>query len=155
MRGPAALVAVLALAGCGADDAPAEELTGTVTVLADASLTGVFSDLGQQLEDDHPGLDVQFDFGASADLAQRLTSGTPADVFAAAGTDPMDVVTNNGIVSTAPTLFATDDRAGELVGYPICVLTDAPDPDGALAFVEPVVSDTGQQALTAAGFAIP
>ena len=150
-----ALLAVLALAGCGSDDAPAEELTGTVTVLADTSLTEVFTELGQQLEDDHPGLDVQFDFGASADLAQRLTDGTPADVFAAAGTDPMDVVTDNGIVSTAPTLFATDDRTGELVGYPICTLTDAPDPDGALAFVELVVSDTGQQALTAAGFTIP
>ena len=155
MRRLAALVAVLALAGCGSDDAPAEELTGTVTVLADTSLTGVFTQLGQQLEDDHPGLDVQFDFGASADLAQQLTDGTPADVFAAAGTDPMDVVTNNGIVSTAPTLFATDDRTGELVGYPICTLTDAPNPDGALAFVELVVSDTGRQALTAAGFTLP
>ena len=155
MRGLAALVAVLALAGCGSDDAPAEELTGTVTVLADTSLTDVFTQLGQQLEDDHPGLDVQFDFGASADLAQQLTDGTPADVFASAGTDPMDVVTNNGIVSTAPTLFATDDRTGDLVGYPICTLTDAPNPDGALAFVELVVSDAGQQALTAAGFALP
>ena len=155
MRRLAALVAVLALAGCGSDDAPAEELTGTVTVLADTSLTDVFTELGQQLEDDHPGLDVQFDFGASADLAQQLTDGTPADVFASAGTDPMDVVTNNGIVSTAPTLFATDDRTGDLVGYPICTLTDAADPDGALAFIELVVSDTGQQALTAAGFSVP
>ena len=155
MRRLAALVAVLALAGCGSGDAPAEELTGTVTVLADTSLTGVFTQLGQQLEDDHPELDVQFDFGASADLAQQLTDGTPADVFASAGTDPMDVVTDNGIVSTAPTLFATDDRTGDLVGYPICTLTDALNPDGALAFVELVVSDTGQQALTAAGFTIP
>ena len=157
MRGAAvpAFLAVLAFAGCGSDDAPAEELTGTVTVLADTSLTGVFTQLGQQLENDHPGLDVQFDFGASADLAQQLTDGTPADVFASAGTDPMDVVTNNGIVSTAPTLFATDDRTGDLVGYPICTLTDAPNPDGALAFVELVVSDTGQQALTAAGFTLP
>jgi molybdate transport system substrate-binding protein len=150
-----AVLAVLVLAGCGADDGADEQLTGTVTVLADTSLTGVFTELGQQLEGDHPGLDVQFDFGASADLAQRLTAGAPADVFAAAGTDPMDVVTNNGIVSTAPTLFATDDRTGELVGYPICTLTDAPNPDGALAFVELVVSDAGQQALTDAGFSIP
>ncbi|WP_138735288.1 extracellular solute-binding protein [Modestobacter excelsi] len=149
-----AVIAVLALAGCGADDG-AEEVTGTVTVLADTSLTDVFTQLGQQLEGDHPGLDVQFDFGASADLAERLTDGAPADVFAAAGTDPMDVVTDNGIVSRAPTLFATEQQAGDLVGYPICTLTDAPNPDGALAFVELVVSDAGQQALTAAGFSLP
>jgi ABC-type molybdate transport system substrate-binding protein len=150
-----AVLAVLLLAGCGADDGSDEEVTGTVTVLADTSLTEVFTALGQQLEDDHPGRDVQVDFGASAELAQRLTDGAPADVFAAAGTDPMDVVTNNGIVSTAPTLFATDDRTGDLVGYPICTLTDAPNPAGALAFVELVVSDAGQQALTDAGFSIP
>ncbi|WP_246081083.1 extracellular solute-binding protein [Modestobacter altitudinis] len=155
MRRLAAALMVLLLAGCGADDGADEEVTGTVTVLADTSLTDVFTGLGQQLEADHPGLDVQFDFGASADLAERLTDGAPADVFAAAGTDPMDVVTNNGIVSRAPTLFATDQQAGDLVGYPICTLTDAPDPDGALAFVELVVSDAGQQALTAAGFSIP
>ncbi len=155
MRALALAITVLLLAGCGADDGADEELTGTVTVLADTSLTDVFTALGQQLEGDHPGLDVRFDFAASADLAQQLTDGTPADVFAAAGTDPMDVVTNNGIVSTAPTLFATDDRTGDLVGYPICTLTDAPNPDGALAFVELVVSDAGQQALTDAGFTIP
>ena len=155
MRALAAAVTVLLLAGCGADDGAEEEVTGTVTVLADTSLSDVFTALGQRLEGDHPGLDVQFDFGASADLAQRLTDGEPADVFAAAGTDPMDVVTNNGIVSRAPTLFATRQQAGELVGYPICTLTDAPDPDGALAFVELVVSDAGQRALTAAGFSLP
>ena len=150
-----AVLALLALAGCGpADDASAHPI-GTVTVFADTSLTDVFTGLGRQLESDHPGVDVQFDFAASADLAQRLTDGAAADVFASAGTDPMDVVTDNGIVSTAPTLFATDDRTGDLVGYPICTLSDAPNPVGALAFVELVRSDAGQDALTAAGFAVP
>jgi molybdate transport system substrate-binding protein len=154
VRAAIALVAVLALAGCG----PAgqdDEVTGTVTVFADPSLTDVFTGLGQELESEHDGLDVQFDFAPSADLAVRLTDGAAADVFASAGTDPMDVVTNNGLVSRAPALVATDDRSGTLVGYPICTLSDAPNPAGALAFVQLVRSETGQRALTAAGFDLP
>ena len=152
------VVAVLLLAGCGAsDDGADDEVTGTVTVLADDSLTDVFTDLGRQLEDEHPGLTVDLEFGNSAAQATELTDGASADVFAAAGLDAMDVVTNDGIVSRAPALFATapspDD--GTLVGYPICTLTDAPNPAGALAFVTLVTSDAGQDALRAAGFAQP
>jgi ABC-type molybdate transport system substrate-binding protein len=150
-----AVLTVLALAGCGGSDGADDEVTGTVTVFADTSLTDVFTTLGQQLEDDHAGLDVQFDFAASDALAERLTDGAPADVFAPAGTDPMDVVTNNGIVSRAPTLFATRPGDDGLVGYPICTLTDAPNPAGALAFVQLVTSDAGQRALAAGGFDRP
>src|SRR3954447_15593280 len=108
MRRLVAALAVLALAGCGAsDDGSDDELSGTVVVLADDSLTDVFTDLGRQLEDEHPGLTVDLEFGDSAEQATELTGGATADVFAAAGTDAMDVVTNNGIVSRAPALFAT------------------------------------------------
>ncbi|MCU1618434.1 MAG: molybdenum transporter, periplasmic molybdate-binding protein [Modestobacter sp.] len=246
-----AALAVLTLAGCGASDGGStDEVTGTVTVFAAASLTDVFTDLGHRLERDHPGLTVEFDFAGSSTLASRLTEGATADVFASADTDQMDVVTNNGIVSRAPTLFATNvleiavppgnpggisgladladpakrialcapevpcgaaagkafDAAGltaapdtlepdvkaaltavqlgeveaalvyatdvhaagdsvegiefpesedTLTGYPICTLTDAPNPAGALAFVQLVTSDAGRKALTAAGFRLP
>jgi molybdate transport system substrate-binding protein len=247
-----AVLAVLGLAGCGSSDGgeTGDEVTGTVTVFAAASLTDVFTDLGRQLESDHPGLTVQFNFAGSSALATQLTQGAPADVFAPADTDQMDVVTNDGIVSRAPVLFATNqleiavppgnpagitgladladpartialcapevpcgaaaekvfDAAGltaapdtleqdvkatltkvqlgevdaalvyrtdvqaagssvegiefpeaaDVVnGYPICTLSDAPNPAGALAFVQLVTSDAGQQALTAAGFHLP
>ncbi|MCW2576409.1 MAG: molybdenum transporter, periplasmic molybdate-binding protein, partial [Modestobacter sp.] len=42
-----------------------------------------------------------------------------------------------------------------ITGYPICTLTDAPNPAGALAFVQLVTSDAGQEALAAAGFRLP
>jgi molybdate transport system substrate-binding protein len=42
-----------------------------------------------------------------------------------------------------------------LTGYPICTMTDAPNPAGALAFVQLVTSDAGRKALTAAGFRLP
>jgi molybdate transport system substrate-binding protein len=247
-----AALAVVALSGCGASDGGSTdgEVTGTVTVFAAASLTDVFTDLGRRLESDHPGLTVEFDFAGSSALATQLTDGAAADVFASADTDQMDVVTNNGIVSRAPVLFAANvleiavppgnpggitgladladpakrialcapevpcgaaagkafDAAGltaapdtlgqdvratlttvqrgevdaalvyatdvqvagdsvegiefpesadTLTGYPICTLTDAPNPAGALAFVQLVTSDAGRDALTAAGFRLP
>ena len=249
-----AVLGVLVLAGCGASDDGAsssgDEVTGTVTVFAAASLTDVFTDLGQELEAQHPGLDVQFTFAGSSALATQLTQGAPADVFASASTDQMDVVTNDGLVSRAPVLFATNTleiavppgnpagitdladladpartialcapevpcgaaaekvfaaagltaapdtleedvkaaltkvqlgevdaalvyrtdvqaagtsvegiefpEAAEAVnGYPICTLTDAPNPAGALAFAELVTGDAGRKALTAAGFRSP
>ncbi|WP_369140059.1 molybdate ABC transporter substrate-binding protein [Modestobacter versicolor] len=250
-RFAAAAVAVLALAGCGSgDDGADDELSGTVTVFAAASLTDVFTDLGARLEDDHPGLAVRFNFAGSSALAAQLTQGAPADVYASADTDQMDVVTNDELVSRAPTLFATNtleiavppgnpggitdladladpartialcaaevpcgaateevfdaagltaapdtleedvraaltkvqlgevdaalvyrtdvQAAGDAVegiefpeaadavnGYAICTLTAAPNPAGALAFVQLVTSEAGQDALAAAGFARP
>jgi molybdate transport system substrate-binding protein len=154
VRALVALLALLGLAACGSGGGD-EDPTGTVTVLADTSLTDVYTELGQQLEERYVGLDVEFDFGDSDELAERLTDGEPADVFAPAGTDPMDVVTNNGIVSRAPTLTATQDGPDGVVGYPICTLSDAPNPDGALAFVQLVTSDAGRQALADAGFDAP
>ena len=264
MRRLFAVLAVLALAGCGGgvgdappgtaesppSGSPLPELTGTLTVFAAASLTDVFTDFGVRLEAANPRLEVQFNFAGSSALATQLTQGAPVDVFASADTDQMDVVTNNGIVSTAPALFAANvleiavpagnpgdvtgladladpDRtialcapevpcgaaaervfdaagltaapdtleedvkaaltkvqlgevdaalvyatdvqaAGDQVegiefpeadeavnGYPICILTDAPNPAAARAFAELVLSDAGQQALADAGFRRP
>ena len=58
--------------------------TGTITVLAAASLMGTFTELGKQFEAAHPGDTVKFSFGASSTLATQINSGAPADVFASA-----------------------------------------------------------------------
>jgi molybdate transport system substrate-binding protein len=101
---------LLALTGCGAPAtaAPAAdgEVSGTVTVFAAASLTGVFTDLGEHLEDEHPGLDVRFNFAGSTALAAQLTQGAPADVFAAADPAQMRVVTGAGLADGTPAVFA-------------------------------------------------
>jgi molybdate transport system substrate-binding protein len=136
-------LAVLTLAGCGASDrGSTDEVTGTVTVFAAASLTDVFTDLGHRLERDHPGLTVEFDFAGSSTLAGRLTEGAAADVFASADTDQMDVVTNNGIVSRAPTLFATNVlEIAVPPGNPggISGLADLADPAKRIALCAPEV----------------
>ena len=99
------LPAALLLGGCGAaDTAPSagagagesDDVTGTVTVFAAASLTGAFTEIGEQFEADHPGVTVVFSFGASSGLAQQVVAGAPADVFAAASPATMQVVTDAG-----------------------------------------------------------
>lgn len=96
MRIRVALVAVLLmLPGCGGTPAAAPSRpAGTVTVLAAASLTEVFTQLGNDFEAAHPGVRVSFSFGGSSTLAQQINQGAAADVFAAASPATMAQVTD-------------------------------------------------------------
>ncbi len=87
----------------GADPAKA---TGTVTVLAAASLTESFAHLGKDFEAANPGTKVTFSFGGSSALAAQVNAGAPADVFASAGAAPMKTVTDAGNAVGTPTTFA-------------------------------------------------
>ncbi|WP_432868813.1 molybdate ABC transporter substrate-binding protein [Microbispora rosea] len=105
----AVLVSVLSLAACGSSSpdtaAPASSGAGkALTVFAAASLTETFTELGRRFESTHPGTKVTFNFGSSATLAQQITQGAPADVFAAASPATMKTVTDAGLAS-APTVF--------------------------------------------------
>ncbi|GAA0256635.1 molybdate ABC transporter substrate-binding protein [Cryptosporangium japonicum] len=262
MRRPALLTAAVAaaavlLAGCGdsssdtaggssSASASADDLKGTVTVFAAASLTESFTTLGRQFEQAHPGVTVKFNFAASSALAESIGQGAPADVFASASTKTMDgvdaavdakdfaqntmeiavppdnpgkvaaladlakpglkialcqeqvpcgatakkVLDKAEITVTPKTLgadvksvlttvslgevdagivYRTDVRAaGDKVkgieipadrnastAYPIATLKDAPNADGATAFVDYVLSADGTKVLEAAGFTAP
>ena len=96
-----AVALALASLGCGAirEPVPANGSatpTGTITVLAAASLTEVFTQLGGQFEALHSGATVTFSFGSSATLATQVLAGAPADVFAAASAATMQTVTDDG-----------------------------------------------------------
>jgi molybdate transport system substrate-binding protein len=83
-----AAILVVATAACGPDDSGGSKKT--LTVFAASSLTKTFTDLGKEFEDEHDGVTVRFSFGGSADLAEQIQSGAPADVFASADTRNMD-----------------------------------------------------------------
>ena len=256
--GLAAAAVALLLAGCGraggvpgAADPGADSgaVAGRVTVFAAASLTESFTTLGRRFEAAHPGTNVRFSFAASSALAQSITQGAPADVFASASPANMDTVVSSGdatgprtfagnvmaiavppdnpagvtgvadlarsglkvalcqpqvpcgaaaqrVLDTAGTtvrpvtfgadvkavltavrlgevdagvVYRTDVRAaGDAVtgieipagrnaatSYPIAPLTGAPNPAGARAFVEYVLSAAGRDVLTKAGFTPP
>ena len=122
MRTPlAALIATVVAAvllivwGPWADDGPATPadssapatpaLSGTITVLAAASLTETFTTLGAQFEAAHPGTTITLDFGPSSGLASQITAGAPADVFAAASDTSMRTIAAD---AHAPTVFAAN-----------------------------------------------
>jgi molybdate transport system substrate-binding protein len=106
-------IAVLAVAGCSgppAATAPAGGRTvigGTLTVFAAASLTDVFTELGQRLEERNPQLDVRFNVAGSSALAAQIEQGAPADVFASADEAQMARVTDAGLAGEAE-LFASN-----------------------------------------------
>jgi len=107
--------AVLAVAACGSSGSStatpgqgsSPAVGGTVTVFAAASLKEAFTTLGAQFEKQHPGTHVVFSFGPSSGLAQQVTQGAPADVFASASTKNMDQVVQSG-AATAPKPFASN-----------------------------------------------
>lgn len=95
----ALLVVAVVAAGCGNAEAPvgkAPPIGGTIRVFAASSLTGSFTELGKEFEKQHPGTTVEFNFGASSDLATQITNGAPADVFASASPTNMDQVVSAG-----------------------------------------------------------
>jgi molybdate transport system substrate-binding protein len=95
-------VAVLAVAACGssssstspaaAASSSAGSSSGGITVFAAASLKESFTAIGRAFEAANPGSTVTFNFGASSALAQQITQGAPADVFASASPKNMQQV---------------------------------------------------------------
>jgi molybdate transport system substrate-binding protein len=111
-----ALAAVLATTACGNDStddsgaatpasSSAGAATGKLTVLAAASLTETFNKIGTDFEARNPQIDVTFSYGGSSGLAQQITSGTPADVFAAASPATMKTVVDAGDATGTPVVF--------------------------------------------------
>jgi molybdate transport system substrate-binding protein len=125
---PAALLALLPVPGCGTEpDADASGEASTLTVLAASSLTEVFTDLGEEFEADHPGIEVRFAFDSSATLAQQAAEGAPADVLATADLESMQAAKAAGVVAGASRVFATNTAV---------MVTPPDDPAGLSTFTD-------------------
>ena len=137
---------LLGMAGCGGQATATPDgdggPTGTVTVFAAASLTGVFIDLGEELEAENEGLTVQFNFAGSSGLATQLAQGAPADVFASADTAQMAAVADAGLVEGEPAVFAGNVlEIAVPAGNPggVTGLADLADPARTVALCAPEV----------------
>lgn len=106
-RGLAVGATVLLLAGCAAAAQEAEQLAGTLTVFAAASLTESFDEIAAAFERAHPDVDVVLSYGGSSGLATQIVEGAPADVFAAASPATMATVVDAGLAE-GPVDFATN-----------------------------------------------
>lgn len=106
MRARVLVAAVLLLAGCGGGPAAGDDPAAEITVLAAASLTESFTRIGDDFEKANPGTTMTFSFGGSSGLAQQVTAGAPADVFAAASPATMRTVVDAGDAAGEPAVFA-------------------------------------------------
>ncbi len=101
------LFVILLLAGCGAGQSAAEPQN--LTVFAASSLTDAFNELAKAFEVENPGVQVILNFASSSQLAVQIAEGAPADVFASANENQMQVAITAGQVAAADSIpFATN-----------------------------------------------
>jgi molybdate transport system substrate-binding protein len=120
---PALACAPLLAASCGSSGTGggSNGSDRELVVLAAASLTDAFHDIGSSFEAANPGVKLAFSFGPSDGLATSIDQGAPADVFASASPSWMEDVSSNGPGVTDRADFArnrlvlvvpSDDPAG-------------------------------------------
>lgn len=84
---------------------------GELTVFAAASLTDAFEALADDLEAEHDGLTIAYNFAGSQALVTQLAEGAEADVFASANSAQMDAAVANGSVAVEPQTFVRNRLA--------------------------------------------
>jgi molybdate transport system substrate-binding protein len=77
-------------------------------VFAAVSLKPAFTLLAGKFQADNPGATVDFDFATSSELANKLTQGAAADVFASADSAEMDTVVKADLTDSDPINFASN-----------------------------------------------
>lgn len=89
------MVLVLSVAACSAegDAAPVELLVSAAT-----SLSEVLGEAAIVYQEQHPGVRVLENFGASGALEQQIRRGATVDIFVSAGTREMDALERGGLV---------------------------------------------------------
>ena len=162
----AALAAVLATtAACGgtktdsqapSSTAASSGVSGKLTVLAASSLTETFNQIGKDFQAANPGVTVTFSYAASSALAQQVTSGAPADVFASASPATMKTVTDAGDATGTAAVFVKNQLViavpkGNPKGIKALADLTKPGLKVALCATQVPCGAAAQKALTAAG----
>ena len=152
-----AVAGIALLAGCGAPAAApgGDALSGTVTVLAAASLTESLDELAARFEEAHPGVDVLISYGGSAALAEQIVSGSPADVFFSANESTMATVTDAGLAVDPEVLLTNALQIAVPAGNPggVSGLADFATSELTIAVCDPSVpcGSAAEKLFAAAG----
>src|ERR1700744_5818122 len=106
------LALVASLSGCGhktPSSATASTSSGhSIVVFAATLLKPAFTLLAGKFQTDNPGATIDFDFATSSELANKLTQGASADVFASGDSAQMDTVVKGDLTSGDPINFASN-----------------------------------------------
>ena len=98
------------LAGCTGVSLGAPGRRGTLTVFAASSLTEAFSEIGTAFEVANPDAHLTFSFASSRTLRTQIEAGAPADIFASASMQEMELLVEAGMVATgSPRVFLTNE----------------------------------------------
>jgi len=141
----AAVAGIALLVGCAAPAPQATEeadtLSGTVTILAAASLTESLDELAAAFEEAHPNVDVNVSYGGSSALAEQIVSGSPADIFFSANEATMTTVTDAGLAVEPEVLLTNVLEIAVPPGNPgdVSGLADFAIADLTIALCDPAV----------------
>ncbi len=138
------------LAACGRTSEPHDPV---LTISAASNLIPAFEEIGELFEDE-TDIEVDFNFGASGQLAEQISRGAPVDLFASADSAYIDVLSTEGLI-LEPTV--TEFARGRIVLWSAdpeeIRLDDVRDLDQAavetVALANPAISPFGQAAREA------
>ena len=95
------------ISGYGNNESTDQTQKQAITVLAAASLTESFTEIGKKFEQENPEIQVIFNFAGSQTLFQQLEQGIPADIFASANQKYMsDAIVSGFVESPESKIFA-------------------------------------------------
>ena len=100
----------------------------TLTIFAAASLSEAFTDLAGEFELANPGTEVAINFAGSQQLAQQISQGATADIFASADRHQMDNVIMTGQVEAGTEL--------PFIHNQLAVVLPGDNPAGILEFTD-------------------
>ena len=117
------------------------KVTGTITVLAAASLTESFDTIAESFENANPDATVKVSYGGSSALAEQINQGAPADVFASASEKNMTLVTDAGNADKPTTFVQNKMQIAVPTSNPAKVskLSDLANSDVKVALCQPAV----------------
>ncbi len=71
-----------------------------LTISAAASLKEAMDVIGHTYQEEHPGVRLKFNFGASGSLQQQISQGAPIDLFFSAAEDKFDLLVEKGNIAS-------------------------------------------------------
>jgi molybdate transport system substrate-binding protein len=137
----ASALGIAVLSGCAAPAPAPDGLTGTVTVLAAASLTGPLDEVADRFMAGNPAVEVTISYGGSSALAQQIVEGSPADVFFSANEVTMKTVSDAELAIDPAVVLSNTLEIAVPTGNPAEVtgLADFARPELAIALCDPAV----------------
>ena len=142
------LVLLMAVTSCGGDE------EDEILVFTAASLTEVMEQLGLYFTE-MEGIKVRFNPGGSTSLAQQIIRGAPADAFVFAGSQPMPMLDERGLIAPDSTvkllvnelvLVARSSTADEIE---VSSIEEMGDANLRLAIADPDLAPAGRYAREA------